>query len=110
MFPITIYINHHALEEFEASEWGSFEDAGADDASADEDTGAPHVVNILRRHGNKIVVRNEAEARTVYLAACSGTFQQHSDAYNQTANRICDRLRKFCTPADLKLWPKPAGV
>lgn len=110
MFPIVIYVNHNALAELEASEWGSFEDAGGALDTADEITKAPHVVNILRRHGNRIVVKDEAEARTVYIAVCSGTFQQQTDAFKKTAERICDKLRRFCTAADIKLWPNPTGL
>jgi hypothetical protein len=103
-FPVTIYVNHNALVEFEASEWGSYQDATSNG------TASAHVVPILQRHTNKIVVANEEEARTVYVAACSGTFQQEKPTYHAVAVRICNRLREFCTPADLKLWPHPAGI
>lgn len=107
---IILSVNPDVLKELIECEYGSYEDAGANDKSVDVDTGSTHVVNIFKRHTHCIIINDETEARTVYLAVCSGTFQQQCRHHLRIAEGICDHLRKFCTPEELRLWPYPSGV
>lgn len=116
--PQRIRLSAAALAEFIECEMGSFEDHQAPDADHSSDYCKEHVVEILRRHNAMIEVRNDAEAATVYLAACSGTFQLgvadrgDDPCYYHVARRICDRTRDAMRRIDSKglaMWPAPTG-
>ena len=105
---IKIRISPAALEEFQQSECGAWEDAGG------PDTG--HAYCILQRHAAQIEVRDDAEAAQVYYAACSGSFQIDDPAYGQryfrTACRIADKLRDAARRYDpdmVSTWAAPSG-
>lgn len=103
-FPFYIQTIGAVIAEFKTCEEGSYEDSRHVEHA--DDTDGPHVYTILERHRSKIEIRNEDEAFTVYLAACSGTLQLYR---LQAAKRICNELRKFVPPERLKLWPAPTG-
>jgi hypothetical protein len=121
-FPIRIRVAPRALEEFRDSEEGSWEDAGRRKDSLDEATGSLHVYCILGRHKGLIEVRDALEAETVYVAACSGTWQTRWSAeerrygegdgrgYFETACRVADLLRPYVRPETLSHWVRPSGV
>lgn len=121
-FPIRIRVQPHALAAFRDSEEGSWHDEGATPDCIDPETGALHVHNLLGRHKASIEVRDAAEAETVYIAACSGTWQTRWSAlerrygsgdgygYYETAHRICDLLRPHVSPQTQAVWPCPTGV
>ena len=105
---IKIRINPAALEEFQHSEHGSYEDHGSPDVG--------HVWNILQRHTGLIEVRSDAEAAEVFYAVCSGTFQldapEEGKVYFRTACRIADKLREAARRSDPEMvarWKAPSG-
>ena len=102
---IKIRISKPALEEFQQSEYGSWEDAGC------PDTG--HVYAILQRHIAQIEVRDDAEAAEVFCAVCSGTFQLEYKGFLRTARRIANALREAAArhdPEVVHLWSHPTGL
>lgn len=105
---IKIRINPKALEEFQHSEHGSWEDHDC------PDTG--HVWCILQRRAGAIEIHDDAEAAEVYGAAVSGTFQiddkEIGKPYYKVAVRICDALRDAArrhNPDLVTRWPRPSG-
>ena len=121
-FPMKFRMSGAALEEFEACEWGSYEDAGHPEpgdpwqfpgegsATAygyDSEGPQEHAVNILNRFKSQIVVNNADELETVWYCLSSGTFQIHcrTACYN-LAEKMREPVREHC-PAIMERWNGP---
>jgi hypothetical protein len=101
---IKVRVAKPALEEFKASEFGSYEDADC------PDTG--HVWCILDRHSAAIEIRNNDEAAEVYYALVTGTFALRDKGYLRTARRIANAVRdaaRRADPALVEQYPEPDG-
>jgi hypothetical protein len=103
---LTLKVNKYTLEQFQQSEYPSYEDY-IEGSKTVGDNGL-HQYDILIRYSSQIVIYNQEELQLVWYALCSGTFQADKPkAAKNLADKLLPYVKEYC-PAILNNWPYPS--
>jgi len=109
-YPIKLKSSRPFIDEFEACEYGHYEDQLALRSEGEEEAEKLTSVEICERHKTVIEIRNDDELAEIYFSLASGTIGLYKCAH---ANRLLDQIRDRARQIDpdlVKTWPCNNGL